>query len=133
MYIHHVFWLCSQKFVNSLPSSLKSDYNHRDTVAPFRTKEIILGKLLGSGEFSHVYEISEFRPVDDIELDETSSTIRSLGLVDAEIAVRKLMKKRERSRHTNKASYALKHLRPVLLEKYDVEKYPGSNRLGHGG
>ena len=123
VYIHHVFLFYSQKFVDSLPPSLKFDYDHRDTVAPFQTKEIILGKLLGSGEFSHVYEISEFRPVDHIELDETSSTIRSLGLVDAEIAVRKLMKKRERSRHTNKASYALKHLQPALLEKYDVEKY----------
>lgn len=123
MYIHHVFLFYSQKFVNSLPPSLKIDFDHRDTVAPFQTKEIILGKLLGSGEFSHVYEINEFRPVDHIELDETSSTIRTLGLVDAEIAVRKLMKKRERYRHTNKASYAVKHLRPVLLEKYNVEKY----------
>ena len=71
-----------------------------------------------------MYEINEFRPVDHIEPDDNvSSTTRSLGLVDAEIAVRKLMKKRERYRHTNKASYAVKHLRPVLLEKYDVEKY----------
>ena len=98
-------------FVNDLPPSLRQDYDNRDVVAPFRTNEIILGRMLGSGEFSHVYEISKFRPMD------------ADGLGEMEIAARQRMKSRERYRDTTRCTYAVKHLRPTLLETYTDEQY----------
>ena len=98
-------------FVNDLTPSLREDYDNRDVVAPFRTNEIILGRMLGSGEFSHVYEISKFRPMD------------ADGLCEMEIAARRRMKARERYRDTNRCTYAVKHLRPTLLERYTDAQY----------
>jgi hypothetical protein len=112
--------LVHRKFVENLPPSLREDYDHRDAVAPFQTGEIMLGKLLGSGEFSHVYEIRKFRPID--------ADLESLGFGAEEISARKLMKMREKYRDTNRASYAVKHLRPTLLEKYGVEDYAQAAR-----
>ena len=103
-------------FIANLPSALQSDYNNRDTIAPFSTSEIVLGPLLGSGEFSHVYEIKGFKP--SIEHETSLST--------KEIETRKLMKRRERYHDTKKSCYAVKHLRPTLLEKYSKVEYAQS-------
>ena len=103
-------------FITNLPSALQSDYNNRDTIAPFSTSEIVLGPLLGSGEFSHVYEIKGFKP----------SIEHETSLSPKEIETRKLMKRRERYHDTKKSCYAVKHLRPKLLEKYTKVEYAQS-------
>ena len=103
-------------FITNIPSALQSDYNNRDTIAPFSTSEIVLGPLLGSGEFSHVYEIKGFKPNKDHETT----------LTPKEIETRKLMKRRERYHDTKKSCYAVKHLRPTLLDKYSKVEYAQS-------
>ena len=103
-------------FIANIPPALQSDYNNRDTIAPFSTSEIVLGPLLGSGEFSHVYEIKGFKP----------STEHETSLTPKEIETRKLMKRRERYHDTKKSCYAVKHLRPTLLEKYSKVEYAQS-------
>lgn len=55
----------ASRFYKNLPPKLMQDYSSKDCVAPFDVKEIVLGKLLGSGEFSHVYEIKSFMLVKD--------------------------------------------------------------------
>ncbi|KAL7533608.1 hypothetical protein ACHAXR_009364, partial [Thalassiosira sp. AJA248-18] len=114
-------------FANTLPASLRpgedddgdGDYSSDtksdklDCIAPYKTGEIILGPLLGSGEFSHVYEIKAFRPDTAVEATLTAE----------EIDTRRHMKQRERYHDTKRACYAVKHLRPQLLEKYDPLEY----------
>jgi hypothetical protein len=101
------------RFKRNLPAALLQDYDNRDCIAPFRTDEIILGPLLGSGEFSHVYEVKAFRPKDTLEIT----------MSKGEDETRKNMKRREKYRDTKKSSYALKHLRPQLLDKYETQEY----------
>jgi hypothetical protein len=103
-----------ERFRESLSESLLEDYNKKDVVAPFSTKEIVLGKKLGSGEFSHVYLVKSFRLNNDL-VGNTAS--------EEERGVRDYMKGREKYRDTKKSSYALKHLRPELLEKYQSTEY----------
>lgn len=103
-----------ERFRESLSESLMEDYNKKDCIAPFSTKEIVLGKKLGSGEFSHVYLVKAFRINNDL-VENTAS--------EEEMDVRKYMKGREKYRDTNRSSYALKHLRPELLEKYQNTEY----------
>ena len=54
-------------FAKKLPSSLCKEFDRRDVVAPYSSKEIVLGPLLGKGEFSHVFEIRAFRPEPQLE------------------------------------------------------------------
>ena len=102
------------RFQESLSESLLKDYATRDCIAPFGNKEIVLGKKLGSGEFSHVYLVKSFR-LKDNELKEIVGS--------DEMETRQYMKGREKYRDTNKSSYALKHLRPELLDKYSATEY----------
>jgi hypothetical protein len=102
------------RFRESLSESLLKNYENKDCIAPFNTKEIVLGKKLGSGEFSHVYQVKAFRLNSDLMGDAASSE---------EVETREYMKGREKYRDTNKSSYALKHLRPELLEKYGPTEY----------
>lgn len=102
------------QFRESLSESLLKDYDKRDCIAPFNTKEIVLGKKLGSGEFSHVYQVKSFRLNNDLSMDAMSPE---------DLETRQYMKNRETYRDTKKSSYALKHLRPELLDKYDSSEY----------
>ena len=103
------------RFRESLPESLLKDYESTDCIAPFNTKEIVLGKKLGSGEFSHVYQINAFRLDDKLSGDAVMS--------EEDKKTRNYMKGREKYRETEKATYALKHLRPELLDKYQPSEY----------
>ena len=103
------------RFRESLSESLLKDYERRDCIAPFNTKEIVLGKKLGSGEFSHVYLINAFRLDNELLGDAVIS--------EEDMETRNYMKGREKYRDTKKASYALKHLRPELLDKYQPSEY----------
>ena len=124
-----------------------------DILAPFLSKEIVLGKLLGSGEFSHAFEIKSFtlksivreseegddgdangedgaggREEHVLLSDSTSGSSADRTLTGFEVSARLNMKSRERYRETaeSKATgcrYALKHLRPTLIEKYDSLDY----------
>lgn len=102
-----------EEFRHQLSKSvLLSDFANRDCIAPFHNKEIVLGKLLGSGEFSQVYEIKSLR------LHETLPC--TISTVEAE--TRQKMKRRERYRN-KKARYALKHLRPNLTDTYSHNEF----------
>ena len=122
-----------------------------DVLAPFQSKEIVLGKLLGSGEFSHAYEIKSFtlKSVvrdavgeggedggDDADggdgqkehvlvSDTKSGSTADRPLTGPEVTARSNMKSRERYQETKGATYryALKHLRPKLIDKYDTLDY----------
>ena len=59
-------------FEDALPPSLREETaKKRDCVAPFGRGEIVLGPKLGSGEFSHVYEVKSFNLQED---DDGSTT-----------------------------------------------------------
>ena len=124
-----------------------------DTLGPFQSKEIVLGKLLGSGEFSHAFEIKSFtlksvvreseggddgdangeddaggREEHVLLSDSKSGSSADRILTGLEVSARSTMKSRERYQETadSKAAgcrYALKHLRPTLIEKYDSLDY----------
>lgn len=100
-------------FRELVPESLHHEYNNRDIIAPFQPKEISLGPKLGSGEFSHVYEIRCFSQNEALEP----------VLSEEQRNIRKLMKKREKYRNTKKACYAVKHLRQELITTYDKLDY----------
>ena len=104
-----------ESFRNSLPDTLLQDYANKDGLAPFKSEEIALGRLLGSGEFSNVYEIKSFQP--DPSVSATTS--------NEEAEKRQFMINRQVYRDTKKASYryALKHLRPELANRYTSSKY----------
>lgn len=97
----------------SLPESLLKDRDDQECIAPFMTKEIVLGRKLGSGEFSHVYRVKSFRL--DNSLESSFST--------EECARRHHMRRTENYHNTKKCSYALKHLRPDLINKYESNEY----------
>jgi len=100
-------------FRRRLPENLLKEYNSRDCIAPFKNSEIVIGTKLGSGEFSHVYEIRFFEKDEAIEPD----------LDDDQRETRDYMKGREKYRDTRKVCYAVKHLRPDLITRYDTLEY----------
>lgn len=93
---------------------LMASFPTRDVIAPFKKSEVKLGRLLGSGEFSHVYEIKSF----NIGSSEAAASINK-----EEHELREFMKSRELYRDSRKARYAIKHLRPELVDKYDSKEY----------
>lgn len=120
----HVAQSAHEHFQLNLPSYLKDEYDSRDAMGLFSTNEIIIGPLLGSGEFSHVYEIKAFRPNIKLEQNVSNSVIQQLS--QQEIDTRKYMKSRERYHDSKKCTYAVKHLRPTLLDKYSKVEYAQS-------
>lgn len=102
-----------EQFRQMLPNNLLHEYNSRDCIAPFQNTEIVIGRKLGSGEFSHVFEIRCFQKDEAIEQ----------ALDDEQRSVRNYMKKREKYRDTSKACYAVKHLRQELITRYDKLQY----------
>mmetsp|Transcript_22715 Transcript_22715/g.47651 ORF Transcript_22715/g.47651 Transcript_22715/m.47651 type:complete len:507 (-) Transcript_22715:158-1678(-) len=100
------------RFLDDLPFELLQDYGKKDVLARFAPKEIVLGRKLGSGEYSHVYSIRCF----------SLNSKNEETLSQDEKNERKHMKKNERS-DAGRGRYALKHLRPELLTKYDPLDY----------
>ncbi len=105
------------RFLKDLPNELSQDYGKNDVLARFAPKEIVLGRKLGSGEYSHVYSIRYF----------SLNSKNDKTLSQDQQNERKHMKKNERS-DAGKARYALKHLRPELLAKYDALDYAQAAR-----
>mmetsp|Transcript_20914 Transcript_20914/g.31569 ORF Transcript_20914/g.31569 Transcript_20914/m.31569 type:complete len:518 (+) Transcript_20914:240-1793(+) len=101
------------QFRQMLPENLLIEYNFRDCMAPFQTSEIVIGRKLGSGEFSHVFEIRCFEKDEALEAD----------LDDDQRETRNYMKNREKYRDTGKSCYAVKHLRQELITSYDKLEY----------
>ena len=97
-----------EKFHQRLLDSQLNYSMDKDSVAPFKSKEIKVGKWLGSGEFSDVYEIKSFYL--DKNLPENASA--------RDVETRKYMSGRAKYRSTKKCTYALKHLRPNLIDAY---------------
>ena len=107
------------KFLESLSHSCFSEtvlneYQSRDFMASFDKNEVILGKRLGSGEFSHVYNVKRFR------LD---SNRFGSNLSEEDTSRREYVKEREKYRATKKSRYALKHLKQELTDKYSPSEY----------
>ena len=105
-------------FDMTLPPSLLSETaNGQDCIAPFRREEIMLGLLLGSGEFSNVYEVKSIHlgPQDE---DEDNISPK-------EFKTRLHMKNSDKYRQTDKARYAVKHIKNDYLMKCIEE-----NRVG---
>ncbi|KAL7546653.1 hypothetical protein ACHAWF_009987 [Thalassiosira exigua] len=105
-----------QYFRESLPPSLRQNVSHpgRDDVAPLKEDEVVIGKKLGSGEFSNVYEVKSFRMQADI---------RDALLSNDDHAKRLHLKKTETFRQTNKPRYAVKHIKQTYLHEKGSEAY----------
>lgn len=95
------------------------DYNNKDCLAPFDYKEIKLGPLLGTGEFSNVYEIESFSLNPDVDAKCSD---------EEEPDARLFMKRYEKYRDTKKPRYALKHLKEEYLEENDPLDYAQAAR-----
>ncbi|KAL3774542.1 hypothetical protein ACHAWO_003993 [Cyclotella atomus] len=96
----------------SLLESLLAN-SHRDCIPSFNSKEIKLSRLLGTGEFSQVYEIKSF----------CLDSVPPQASTAKDVEVRQYMSSRERYRNTKICTYALKHLRPTLTQKYKPNQY----------
>lgn len=104
-----------ENFRASLPRSLIQAHDARDCVAPFRKDEIVFGPKLGSGEFSHVYEVNSF------QFDPYHAQLSSF---DAdELNGRLSMKKYEKYRETKNARYAVKHIKEDYHYNHDSDAY----------
>ena len=98
-----------QSVRKSLPPSLTAQ--GKDCIAPFRREEIIIGPLLGSGEFSNVYEIKSFRIKEKPGAGEETAALST-----DEVQTRLSMKERQKYHQTCNARYALKRLKGEYLE-----------------
>lgn len=109
-----------QYFSNTLPQSLREEVdNHtHDCVAPFKQEELVLGPKLGSGEFSHVYEVSSFSILTNNIAQESSDDLNK-----EEVEQRLHMKKIAKYRSTDKARYALKHIKHNYLHENGLDDY----------
>mmetsp|Transcript_19980 Transcript_19980/g.41852 ORF Transcript_19980/g.41852 Transcript_19980/m.41852 type:complete len:477 (-) Transcript_19980:46-1476(-) len=100
---------------DSLPPSLNEggqSKQENDEVALFKSEELVLGPKLGSGEFSHVYELDSFRLESDV------------GVVSHEESKKRInMKGIEKYRQTNKARYAVKHIKESYISDNGPEAY----------
>ena len=107
-----------ESLLKSLPQSLFAECEpdqKPDCIAPFRRQEIVLGDLLGSGQFGHVYEIRAFRL--------QSNDVHG-NLFSTEEKERRLhMKEIGMYRQTGNARYALKHLKGNYLKRHSPYEY----------
>ena len=134
-----------------IPESLRMECDYYgaeqktiDCVAPFTDEEILLGRRLGSGEFSDVYEITSFQlrtslsrtlldvmdndsngesSGEDIEEDLLSEGKELLNLTPRECKRRLQMKRVENYRQSGMSRYALKHLKESYLRDHNDKRY----------
>jgi len=104
------------EFILSVPPSLtnvqESSCSNRIAISPFNGEEVILGPLLGTGEFSNVYEIKSFRlqtGIQDMSIEQVES--------------REYMKKSKKYHTTSKSRYAVKHLKQNYMKDNGHEAY----------
>ena len=107
-----------ENFRASLPTNLQYDYDNRDCIASFDSEEIQLGPLLGTGEFSNVYEVESFH----LKLSVPKRLSRE------ESSMRWNMKRHEQHRNTGESRYALKHLKAEILKECDPLDYAQAAR-----
>ena len=101
------------QFYKQMSPSLFAEiqYHERDCVGHFDWNECELGNLLGSGEFSDVYELRSFR-LGNLEKNPCYAQFSgAAGTSNKESDQRLLMKTREKHGVTKKARYALKHIK----------------------
>lgn len=109
-------------FHESLPTSLlqaRDTRQARDVVARFDPSEVLLGPRLGSGEFSHVWEVSSF----DLQPLTEESTMST-----KEEEKRNHMKRYERYRETKNARYAVKHIKENYYQNHSSKEYVQATR-----
>ena len=104
------------EFILSVPPSLtnvqESSCSNRIAISPFKGEEVILGPLLGTGEFSNVYEIKSFRlqtGIQDMSIEQVES--------------REYMKKSKKYHNTSRSRYAVKHLKQNYIKDNGNEAY----------
>jgi hypothetical protein len=78
--------------------------------------KIVFGPRLGSGEFSHVYEVKSFQLQEDFSDAAANASAEELGQ-------RIHMKKHEMYRETKNARYALKHIQDEHHLHHGAESY----------
>ena len=104
------------EFILSVPPSLTNvqeiSCSNRIAISPFKGEEVILGPLLGTGEFSNVYEIKSFRLQTDIQ-DMSIEQVES----------REYMKKSKKYHNTSRSRYAVKHLKQNYIKDHGNEAY----------
>jgi len=130
-------------FRSTLPKSLLKVYDSRDCVASFQRDEAQAGKLLGQGEYSSVFEVESFNLHMNSFPRNNSFTIDANGDITLSTAVppitgnrhnsdaepdefddqRSIIKKKEKYRDTNKARYAIKHIKETYHRDNDPESY----------
>ena len=110
----------AEDFRLSLTSSLHHARTHLapDRVAPFVWDEVELGQLLGSGEFSHVYEIKSFN-LRKHPFRPSVMMANNLADMRMEDLDQRLHMKTSEKHRTNKPRYALKYIKPEHLETHD--------------
>jgi serine/threonine protein kinase len=87
------------------PSTCSRHYE--DTLALFDRDEISVGKQLGKGGFSNVYEIKSFRS--------ESSAKRKSWTTANQMIIRSYYRENAANQYDGKSNYVLKHLKPSLM------------------
>lgn len=87
------------------PSS--AEVRREDTLALFDRDEISVGKQLGKGGFSNVYEIKSFRS--------ESSTKRQAWRTANQMIIRSYFRETATNEHSGKGNYVMKHLKHSLM------------------
>lgn len=99
-------FLSSSQFVSSKPLR---------KLPQFDREEIILGKLLGSGGFSHAYEVKSINPC------------ARRGLTEAEEVAREALIEKSRKRHKGKAQFVVKHMKEKFLDNPNKFRHAGTD------
>lgn len=90
-----------------LPSSSGHHHQPQDTLAFFDRNEISVGKQLGKGSFSNVYEIKSFR-------SESFSPRQSWNTAN-QMIIRSYYRENATEEHTGSGRYVMKHLKHSLM------------------
>lgn len=101
-------FLSSSNFVSPKPTS---------KLPQFERNEIVLGKLLGSGGFSHAYEIKSIHPIAE----------RSKDLSEEKQRVRAEFVDKSRKKHKGKSPFVVKHMREKFLDNPNKFRHAGTD------
>lgn len=116
-------------FHRSLSSSLLAEKskNYLDCIARFKWEEVMVGQLLGSGQFSHVYQVKSFRFANH-QCDAKEDTNQG-GMSVEEMDQRLYMQECEKKTKTKKSRYALKIIKTEhLVTDHGRMKYVQASR-----
>ena len=117
----------ARKIGSSVKESLSSSSHLEESAVTklpcFQRKELVLGRILGSGGFSHVLEVNaiQLQKQDDNDKEDHRHKARKKELVDL-----------ARDRVKDKARVVVKHIRPKFLKDRSKFKTAGSGLVREG-